>query len=440
MENLKTVLVIDGGGRGATLVHKYSQSKSVGKILAIPGNDLMQTNSKKPVKIYPHVKTTNLKEILRICKKEKVDLVDVAQDNAVESGLVNELKKIKIKALGPTKEAGQIEWDKAWARNFMQRHKIPQPSFKVFHSPKDGINYLKTKPDQPWFVKAFGLAEGKGALPAENNKEALERILEMKKFGKAGKTYLIEQWLKGEEFSLFVLSDGIHYQIAGGAQDHKRMFNFDQGENTGGIGCISPPLILTRELLKEIDEKIIKKTLLGLRREKRMYQGVLYLGGLVANGQVYVVEFNARWGDPEAQVVIPGIRNDFYGLGLAMINGRLDKIKIKKDNLTRVAVTMCLRPCPAGEPGENGRRIYGLEDVLKIKEVTVYGTRVKKINGKYYVGGGRLMHIVGRGKNIREARQKAYGAAAVLYIEGNNLHYRTDIGWRDLERKIENDH
>lgn len=430
MKKLKTILIIDAGGRGAALVHKYAQSKHVGRILAVPGNSLMQINTQKPVKIYEDLKTISANEILEICQKENVDLVDVAQDNAVEVGLVNELQKLNIMVVGPTKEAGQIEWNKAWSREFMEKYQIPHPSYRIFHSEKEGIEFIKKQKENKWFVKASGLAEGKGALPANNNKQAIERIQEMKKFKDAGKTYLIEQWLEGEEFSLFVLSDGKYYKTVGGAQDHKRMFNFDQGENTGGIGCSGPPSILTNKLLKEIDQKIIKKAIAGLEKEGRTYKGVLYLGGIVVNNNVYVIEFNARWGDPEAEVIIPSIKNDFYTLGVSIANQNLNKIKIKNDKLYRIAVTMCLRQNPQGKP----KQIYGIAEISKMKGITVYGTRVNKINGKYFIGSGRLLHIVGCGKNVIEAKQKAYLAASTLYIEGNNLHYRTDIGWRDMER------
>lgn len=434
MKRSNTVLIIDGGGRGAVLVHKYSQSPYVSKILAIPGNDLMQLNSKKPVKTYQHLKTTSIKEIVEICKKEKVSLVDVAQDNAVAVGLVNELQKNGIRTVGPTKEAGKIEWDKAWAREFMKKYQIPHPAYKICHSEKEGIDFIKKQKDSKWFIKASGLAEGKGALPASDNKEAVEQIKKMVSFNEAGKTYLIEEWVEGEEFSLFALCDGNSYQIVGSAQDHKRMFNFDEGENTGGIGCSTPPLILTNKLLQEIDKNIIKKTIHGLLKEERPYIGVLYLGGILVKNKPYVIEFNARWGDPEAQVMIPSIKNDFYLLGIAMSEEKLNKFKVKRDKLSRVAVTMSLRKNTPSLTNGNIRKLYGLTDVLKIKGVTLYGTRIKKVNRSYYAGRGRLLHLVGVGKNVIEARRKAYEAASLLFIEGNNLHYRTDIGWRDVER------
>ncbi|OGH18293.1 MAG: phosphoribosylamine--glycine ligase [Candidatus Levybacteria bacterium RIFCSPLOWO2_01_FULL_37_20] len=434
-----TVLVVDGGGRGAALVDAYAKSKHVSLLLAIPGNDLMRINTKKPVKIFTHLKTTSIKKILEICKKEHVDLVDVAQDNAVESGLVDELEKIEISAFGPTRLAGQIEWDKAWARKFMKTYNLPTPSYKIFKSRQDGIDFVKKQKDQKWFVKAYGLVEGKGALPAENNQQAIERIKEMKRFGKAGEVFLLEQWLVGEEFSSFILADGKSFQLIGSAQDHKRVFDGDLGKNTGGMGCSTPPLVLTAKILKQV-ENIFKKTLIGLQKEERIYKGILYLGGIIVKGNVYIIEFNARWGDPEAEVIIPGIKNDLFEISTAVINGTLNTIKVDFDNKARIAVAGASKGYPEDYSAVKGKEIIGLEKAQKIPEIKIYSAAVKREGKKYTANGGRLFYIVGNGKNVIEARKRTYKAIKLVSIEGNNLHYRRDIGWRDAERiqKIKN--
>lgn len=434
MKHNNTVLVVDAGGRGAALVHAYSKSPYVTKLIAVPGNDLMQINTKRPVKIYPDLTTTSVKEIIAICKKEKVNLVDVAQDNAVEAGLADELYKNNILCIGPTRAAGQIEWDKAWARDFMKKYAIPHPTYKTFHSEQEGIAYIKKQPEGKWFVKANGLAEGKGVIPGENKEKTIEAIKAMKRFGKAGETYLIEEWLEGEEFSYFVLCDGKTYQFVGAAQDHKRLLNFDEGPNTGGMGCSSPPLVLTKELIKKVGTEIIEKTVQGLKKEGRPYNGILYLGGILVKNKPYVIEFNARWGSPEAEVIVPSIQSDLFKVSYAVAHQNLKRINVKRDKKTRVAVAVSPRINPSNQGGKNGREIFGIEEVQKMKDVILYGTRVKKVNKKYYVWGGRLLFIVGEGKNIIEAREKAYAAITRLHIEGNNAHYRTDIGWRDVER------
>jgi len=441
----KIVLVIDGGGRGSVLVDKYAQSKHVSKIIAIPGNDLMQINTTKPVVIFPQLKTTDTSEILAVCQKEKVSLVDVAQDNAVQAGLVDLLTQNGIPAVGPTKNAGQIEWDKAWAREFGERHKIPQPSFKICSSEKEAVDFLQNQPDQSWFVKAAFLAEGKGALPAKNNHEAIKRVKEIKKkFPQAGKTFLIEKWLTGEdnfaeEFSTFILSDGQNYKIIGSAQDHKRANNFDEGENTGGMGCSTPPLALTPKLLQDI-KKILDKVIAGLQKEGRSYKGILYLGGMILKQKnkltPYVIEFNARWGDPEAQVILPGLRNDLFEVSMAIAQGNIKQLDLQTDGKARVAVTGALRGYPGNYSERKGKQIFGLDEARKIEGVKLYGAAVKIEGNKYFANGGRLFYIVGEGKNVIEARKKAYGAVSLIHIEGNNLHYRTDVGWRDVERLL----
>lgn len=439
-----TVLVVDGGGRGAVLVDKYAQSEHVERVIAVPGNDLMKVNTDKSVKIYPQFKTTSVSKILEICKKEQVNLVDVAQDNAVEVGLVDELTKRGIPTVGPTRKAGQIEWDKAWAREFGKQRGIAQPFFKICLSEQEGIEFLRSQPDQPWFVKAAFLAEGKGALPARNNQEAMERVREMERFKDAGRFFLIEKWLRGEdgeageEFSTFIFSDGKHYKIVGSAQDHKRASNFDEGENTGGMGCSSPPLVLTAEIMQDVTIGIFDKAIEGLQEEGRPYKGVLYLGGMLIkeNGTLspYVIEFNARWGDPEAEVIVPSLVNDLFETSMAIANGDIRNLKLQTNNKARVVVAGASKGYPGDYSQVRGKQIYGLDEARKVNGVRFYSAAIKEDRGRHYANGGRLFYLVGEGETVIEARERAYEAISLAFIEGNNLHFRTDIGWRDVER------
>ena len=425
-----TVLVVDGGGRAATLVHKYSQSKHVGQLFAVPGNDLIQINTTKPVRIFPHIRTTNVKEILGIAKKGKVDLVDVAQDDAVACGLTDILIKNKIRVFGPTKASGQIEWDKAWARKFMKKFNLPSPQFKICKRENEGIKFINKNPDTKWFIKASGLAAGKGAIFTRNNKEAISAIKQMKKFGKSGKTYLIERCLEGEEFSAFALVSNKNFQIIGFAQDNKQVFDGDKGPNTGGMGCSSPPQVVSLKVEAQV-KSIIKKTAQGLSKLKRPYVGILYLGGMVdKNGKVWIIEFNARWGDPEAQVILPSIKNDYFELVTSLLKGSMPKIK--KDNKYRVVVAAASKGYPGDYSKVTGKNIVGFEKLLK--KVTVFGAGVKKENSKWKAAGGRLFYVLGEGQNVVQAREMAYNALSLVDVEGNNLHYRRDIGYRDLER------
>lgn len=425
----KTVVVIGGGGRESVLVKKYSESPHVSKLIAIPGNDLMQILSKKEIVLFPKIKTTDIQKIISICKKEKADLIDIPQDDAVEAGLVDELEKNGFKVFGPTKKAGQIEWDKAWSRNFMKKYRLPIPVYEVFDNQNKAIKFVKKNPSKKWFVKASGLAAGKGAIPAENTNDAIIAIRQMKKFGVAGKNFVIEEWLEGEEFSFFAISDGKYYQILGSAQDHKRLYNGDRGPNTGGVGAVSNPIVVNKTIYKQA-ERIIEKTLNGLNKEKRPYKVVLYLGAIVVNKKVYIIEFNARWGDPEAQILVPSIENDLYRIGVAVSEGKLKNIKIKTDRACRIVVTGSLREGLV----KKERELFGPKEVINMDGISFYSTRVYRKNKRYFVTSGRLFHLVAEGENIIEARMKVYSAMSQLFIEGNALYYRTDIGWRDVAR------
>lgn len=436
MNDLKTILIIDAGGRGAVLVDKYGQSKHVGKILVVPGNDLMQINTDKEVITFPNLKTTSVTEILDICQKEKVDLVDVAQDNAVAVGLVDELQNNRINVVGPTKDAGQIEWNKKWAREFMFFNNIPLPAFNAFTKIDEAIKYIENQPaDKLWFIKAAGLAEGKGVIRVENRREAKEAIQQMAKFGQASETFLIEEGLQGEEFSAFALCDGENFKVVGYAQDHKTVFDGDKGPNTGGMGCVSNPLVVDEEIKKQVEE-IFSKVIKGMKNKNTPYKGVLYLGGMVVKGlnkKVYVIEFNARWGDPEAEVIIPSIKNDLYEIGEALISGKLDELDLEVDDKVRVVVAACAKGYPVDYSKVKGKKIFGIEKVIK-SGVKVYGAGIKKVAKDWVVNGGRILYVVGGGKDVIQAREKVYQAMKLISIKEDNLHYRTDIGWRDLER------
>ena len=432
--NPKTVLVIDGGGRGAVLVDKYCQSRYVKRVIAVPGNDLVAKDTKKPVKIFPQIKTTDIKNIVKICHQEKIDLIDVAQDDAVACGLVDALIDEGFRVFGPTKAAGQVEWDKAWSRSFMENFDIPAPAFKICNSQKEGIDFIKKQKDTTWYIKASGLAAGKGALYAKDNRQAYKKIQEMKNFGKSGQTFLIEKCLLGEEFSSFAIIDGRDFILLGHAQDHKTVFNGNLGSNTGGMGCSSPPIIVNKNIERQI-ELIFNKTAKGLFTLNRPYRGILYLGGMVdAKGKVHVIEFNARWGDPEAQVVVPSIKNDFFKLINDVIDRNLSKVKIIKDKVYRVVVTAASRGYPGDYSQVLGKQIFGIDKIKKLKDIQIFGAGVRIASGKYLTSGGRLFYVMAEGNNVAQARQKAYNALSLIHMEGNNLHYRTDIGYRDLER------
>ena len=430
------VLIIGGGGREHCLLSAYIKSPNVKKIFVVPGNALMGFQQKKKVITYPNIKSTDLTLIWKIILDQRIDIVDVAQDDPLAAGAVDFFSEKKVATFGPTKLAAQIEWDKSWSREFMKKYKLPIPHFAIFTTQKEAANYAKRIPEGTYFVKTAGLAAGKGAIKTSNRQDLLSAIKKMSAFGAAGETFLIEEALEGEEFSAYAISDGEHFKILKTAQDNKSVFNFDEGPNTGGMGAIAPALVTTAEDIQKQIKEIFAKTISGMANEGKPYRGILYLGGIDTSGGVKIIEFNARWGDPEAQVIIPGIKNDYLQIVLACLEGKLNKLTIREDDKTRVCIVATSKGYPDDISSVRGKRIFGLEKVLKLPSTTIFGAGIEKKGETFTAAGGRVLSIVGAGKNAFEARVRAYKSMAYLFIEGNNLHYRTDIGWRDIERKL----
>lgn len=446
-EKVKVLVIGGGGGREHVLAGAYGDSPNVGEVHVIPGNDLSSFGIDKPVFTYQGLKTTN-PEILEICVRQQFGLVDVAQDNAVAVGMADLIRGLGIPVVGPSRLASRIEWDKPHARLLLEGLltdgvSVNQPRFRIFQDQESGIKYIENRAEQERFVKAAGLTEGKGALPARTAAEAIRRIREMDRFGEAGKTYLIEEWLRGddgsegEEFSAFALCSEGDFKILGYAQDHKRAFDKDEGENTGGMGCSTPPLVLTEEIKEEVND-ILETTLINLTSMRTPYEGVLYLGGMLVKRQgelrSYVLEFNARWGDPEAEVIVPGIKNDFFELGLAAAERRIADLNIETDGLARVSVALASKGYPGNYDQAKWKEISGINEASKVDGVRLFGAGVRRLDGKDFAIGGRLLHVVGEGENVIEAREKAYQAVEMIRVEGNNGYYRTDIGMRDVRR------
>lgn len=427
------VLIIGSGGREHALAQAYAKSKEVDQVIVAPGNDFMSFQNKK-IQTLPKIGVFDFDAISAFAKEEHIDLVDVAQDDPLAAGLVDQLDYENIKTFGPSQNAAEIEWNKAWARIFMQKYGLPIPHYQYFSNEKEAIKYVNALPNQTLFIKAAGLAAGKGVVRADNKQEAEEAILSMKRFGKSGKTFLIEDALVGEEFSFFAICDGTNFVITKPAQDHKTVNDNDQGPNTGGMGCVAPALIVTEKIRKEIEEKIFKPFMKGMQQEARPFSGILYLGGMVTKNGVEIVEFNARWGDPEAEVILPSIQTDYLTIVQAVLDKKLINTKISFDNKTRISIAGCAKGYPQDYSAVKGKEIFGLEKAMKLPDISIFGAGITRKNNKFYVNGGRVFHLVAEGKDIQEARERAYDAMKQISIEGNNLHYRTDIGWRDLAR------
>jgi phosphoribosylamine--glycine ligase len=428
------ILIVGSGGREHALATAYSKSKKIKKIIVAPGNGLIDYNAAR-IKVEADVAASDFDGILGLIKKYKIDLVDVAADDQLAEGFVDKLQALGIKAFGPVKKAAEIEWNKDWSRHFMAKYKLPVPSYRSFSDVKKAIAYVKSLKDQVLYIKASGLALGKGAIRAENKKEAITAINSMKQFGKAGETFLIEECMIGEEFSLFAICDGKNYQIVGTAQDHKTVYDHDLGPNTGGMGCVLNPKVVTPKVFKQVEENILKPFMKGMQKEGKAYTGILYLGAMVTKTGIKIVEFNSRWGDPEAEVLIPAIKTDYLTVVENALNGKINKTKIVCDKLSRLSVAGCSLGYPIDYSKVKGKIVTGLEIAIKSPGVKIFGAGIAKKGKNFIVHGGRVIHVVGEGKTLVQAREKAYKVMALINIQGNNLHFRNDIGWRDLERK-----
>lgn len=434
------ILVIGQNGREHVLAENYAKSKKVKKVIMTPGNGLTDFNNpstssgQAKIKNYPDVSMMDFEGIVEVCKEEKIDLVDVPQENIIGEGYVDKLEKLGIKVFGPKKNAAQLEWDKEWSRNFMVKYNLPIPQFKAFTNKEEAIDYINKKDDQLLFIKATGLAYGKGVIKAENKDEAIEAIESMGELGKSGEAFLIEDGLIGEEFSLFALCDGQDYKIVGFAQDHKTAFDGDLGPNTGGMGSAAPTGVVTTEIIKEVEIKILKPLMKGMQNEGRPYKGILYLGGMKTSGGIKVIEFNCRWGDPEAEVILPGIETDYLNIIESILDGKLKSLKVETDDKVRISVAGCSKGYPGDYSKVKDKEIFGLADAMKLPDIKIFASGVKRKDNKFYANGGRLFYVVGEGKDIMEARKKTYAAMNLISIEGDNLHFRTDIGFRDVDR------
>ncbi|MFH1364919.1 MAG: phosphoribosylamine--glycine ligase, partial [Candidatus Aenigmatarchaeota archaeon] len=336
-----TVMVVDPGARGHVISERYEISPHVKRIIAASANDFVGFNRRKEVIVDGNGCHTNPDAILALAMKYKPDLIDVAQDDALALGAVDLLRENKFTVFGPTQAAAQIEWDKAWSRKFQKRYGIPHPDFRIYTDRVLAKKYIEQLfddvPRRRVWVKAAGLAAGKGAISARTIAEAYSAIDAMDGFKEAGETFLLESDIdpNGEEYSIYALSDGVNYYIFKSAQDYKRAHDGDKGPNTGGMGAISPAMV-TRGIEGDIEEQMIRRAIEGMSVEGRPFKGVLYLGGMKkSDGSSSVVEYNARFGDPETQVVLPGLKTDYVDAVSAVIEGRLDGLKIEEDGKTR---------------------------------------------------------------------------------------------------------
>lgn len=418
------VLVIGSGGREHTLVWKIAQSPSVNKIYCAPGNPGIAEIAENV-----NIKASDLDGLLQFAKNEKIDLTVVGPEDPLVAGIVDKFESEGLKIFGPSKAAAQLEGSKAFAKALMKKYKIPTAKYQKFTSAVDALIYLKFIEKYPVVLKASGLAAGKGVLICQNLQETVagtNLIMKDRAFGDAGNEMVIEEFLEGEEISIFALVDGENYKLLSPSQDHKRVFDNDQGKNTGGMGAYAPAPKATDELVKKIEKSIVQPTIQAMIKEGRPYKGLLYFGIIVTESGPKVLEYNCRFGDPETEVVLPLLDSDLVQLMLASINGKLkdERINIKEG----YAVDVVLASGGYPDAYEKGKVIEGLNNLDK--EILVFHAGTKMDGGKLLTNGGRVLNIVALGNDFKATRQKVYDA--VEKIEFEKKHYRKDIGNRAL--------
>ncbi len=420
------ILILGGGGREHTFAWKISQSPLCKKLYIAPGNagtatcgENVPLNAEDNAAIYDFV------------VEKGIDMVVVGPEAPLVNGVWNYLHRRRatsqVSVIGPSLQGARLEGSKAFAKKFMQEFGIPTASYREFFStrPQAAINFLNKKATLPIVLKVDGLAAGKGVVICQSREEAASELQAMLggRFGEAGRKVVIEEFLSGIEFSVFVLTDGVSYKILPVAKDYKRIGEGDTGPNTGGMGAVSPPPFVDAAMMKKVEQRIIIPTMQGLKQRGIRYEGFIFLGLIAVKGEPFVIEYNCRMGDPETEVVLPRLKNDLVELFIAVRDRRLSEMTIEEDE--RAATTIIL--ASGGYPGSyaKGKVITGLE---KVKDSVVFhaGTKITA-EGGIVTNGGRVMAVTSLGKTFQEAIAISNKNAALIEFEGK--YYRRDIGF-----------
>ena len=413
------VLVVGSGAREHTLVWKLARSPKVNEIYAAPGNAGIGQTA-----INLDIKATDFTGLEKAVREKRIDLIVVGPEDPLALGIVDHFQKLGIPAFGPTRAAAQLEASKVFSKDLMQKYGIPcakSVSFSDFAQAKE----YATKKGTPLWIKADGLAAGKGAVFAENTAKAIEvlsSMMESKVFGASGEKVVIEDVLVGREMSAFAITDGKNIIPVMPACDYKRVNDGDRGPNTGGMGSYSPPSFVTPELMKKVSSIVMEPVVRAMDKEGRPYKGVVYGGLMVEKGEPSVIEFNSRFGDPECQVILPRLESDLIDIVQGVVDGNLDKVKAQWSQDACVGVAIA----SGGYPGkyQTGYPITGLDSLDK--DILVFHAATKMgPDGQILTNGGRVLTMVARGKTLKEAREKVYANVPRIRFEG--CHYRTDI-------------
>jgi phosphoribosylamine--glycine ligase len=415
------ILVVGGGGREHALVWKIAQSPLVAKIYCAPGNGGISGIAE----CVP-IKAVDIDGIVKFSRDNMIDMVVVAPDDPLAAGMVDALEASGIRAFGPRKNAAIIESSKIFSKELMKKYNIPTAGYEVFDCSEQAIEYLKDR-EYPVVVKADGLALGKGVIIAkdfEQAREAVTSIMKDKLFGNAGNRIVIEEFLTGQEVSILVFTDGKTVVPMVSSQDHKRAYDNDEGPNTGGMGTFSPSAVYTPEIAEYCTDNIFKPTVEAMNQEGRKFKGVLYFGLILTKDGPKVLEYNARFGDPETQVILPRLKSDILEIFNAVIDEKLDTVDIQWSD----DVAVCVVLASGGYPGKytTGYEINGLERLELCKDVIVFHAGTRLESDSLLTAGGRVLGVTAVGCNMQEAREKVYTAVSCISFTG--MQYRSDIG------------
>ena len=421
------VLVIGSGGREHALVWKIAQSPLVTKVYCAPGNPgIAELAENVPLKV------DDLPGLLAFAQKEQIGLTVVGPELPLSLGIVDLFEEHGLTVFGARQNAAIIEASKAFSKDLMKKYNVPTAAYEVFTEIEPAIAFLDTL-GLPVVVKADGLAAGKGVIIAQTREEAIETVTDMlsgNAFGNAGSRVVVEEFLRGEEASFLAFTDGKNIIPLASAQDHKAIFDGDQGPNTGGMGAYSPAPVVTPAIHEKVMQEVMRRTVDGMAAEGRPYKGVLYAGLMIDGGEIKTLEFNARFGDPECQPLLMRLKSDIVPVLLATARGDISSITLEWHDKAAVCVVMAAE----GYPGDyrKGDLIRGLDQAAGIEDLFVFHAGTASKDGDYCTNGGRVLGVTALGETVREAIARAYDGVAAITWPG--VQYRTDIGYKALGR------
>jgi len=417
-------LIIGSGGREHSICTFIKKSIKTDKIYCIPGNagtDLIAQNT--------DIDLNNFHKVKNFINKKKIDIVIVGPEKPLVDGIVDYLEKNNIKVFGPNKIASQLEGSKIFTKKLCDKYNIPTAKFGILNSLNSTLDFID-KSNFPLVIKADGLASGKGVYICENKKQAIQASKEIfnGKFGKA-KNILVEEFLKGEEMSFFIISDGKNYKFFGSAQDHKRVLEGDRGKNTGGMGAYSPSRLENKNLNKKIIDRIIQPTLKGLNEMGTKYKGFLYAGLMIVDNEPYLIEYNVRMGDPECQTILPKLKTDFSKIINATVNEELDKINIEWHGTQSLCIVLCSKGYP--DEYQNNLEIPNLNNQKLYSNEFIFHAGTKMHDNKIFSNGGRVLNFVICSNDLKKSRDRAI--ELINNINWKNGFFRKDIGFKVIE-------